>query len=480
MLNNINLNHIRETRWYRQGGDGALFYFYTPFTAAMFWFGADNIILQQEGKKHRGFFNMDIEYQKALEDIAAQKEDKNYIDSLIGRWEKIGREMDEYLSVVPFGSLSNLSDGELLAKFKRLRDLDFELWKIGIHIEIFDPWSEKIITETMREYNLSLNKSEIDELVSPNILLYSQTEELELYKIYLDGTDPAEKMKAQQRKYFWLENTWAEVKILGVEYFAERLNKLSELGRKEIENRVRTLEESPVEKSRRKEEIIARHNIPAAARNIFYFFSRMAEWRDERKKAALIYNNYYYLFAEEFCRRAGVPFALIIFARPEEIINSGLKFSPEFVDHLKARSERSAYHADTNGQPITLINDEYRAFMEVLDDVFKKQFKEIKGVPASKGRARGEAKIINVSADFGKMRAGDILVAPMTRPDYLPLMKIAAAIVTDEGGVTCHAAIISRELGIPCVIGTQVATDALKDGDLVEVDATRGVVRKIK
>ena len=71
----------------------------------------------------------------------------------------------------------------------------------------------------------------------------------------------------------------------------------------------------------------------------------------------------------------------------------------------------------------------------------------------------------------------DILVSPMTRPDFVPAMKIAGAVVTDEGGVICYAAIISRELGIPCIVGTKIATKVLHDGDLVEVDADNGVVR---
>jgi pyruvate,water dikinase len=68
----------------------------------------------------------------------------------------------------------------------------------------------------------------------------------------------------------------------------------------------------------------------------------------------------------------------------------------------------------------------------------------------------------------------------MTNPQMMPLIKDAGAIVTDEGGLTCHAAIISREMKIPCVVGTKVATRVLKDGDLVEVDAEKGVVKIIE
>ncbi len=79
----------------------------------------------------------------------------------------------------------------------------------------------------------------------------------------------------------------------------------------------------------------------------------------------------------------------------------------------------------------------------------------------------------------GLQKIGDILLSQATSPDLLPAMKKAAAIVTEQGGITSHAAIVSRELGIPCVIGTKIATKVLKDGDLVEVDANRGIVKKL-
>ncbi len=81
---------------------------------------------------------------------------------------------------------------------------------------------------------------------------------------------------------------------------------------------------------------------------------------------------------------------------------------------------------------------------------------------------------------IAEFKNGEILVSSMTIPDFLPAMKKAAAIVTNEGGVLCHAAILSRELGIPCIIGTQFATHILRDGDYVEVDANNGVVKFIK
>jgi len=112
------------------------------------------------------------------------------------------------------------------------------------------------------------------------------------------------------------------------------------------------------------------------------------------------------------------------------------------------------------------------------DDVLNA--KEIKGAVACKGVVKGHVKIISNSSEFSKLKKGDILVTSMTTPDYIPIMKKAAAFVTDEGGISCHAAIVSREMDKPCVIGTKIATKALKDDDIVEVDADKGVVRKIK
>jgi len=105
--------------------------------------------------------------------------------------------------------------------------------------------------------------------------------------------------------------------------------------------------------------------------------------------------------------------------------------------------------------------------------------KIIKGISAYQGKVTGKVKIVHNPNKAEGFNQGDILVAGMTRPDYLPLMKKAAAFITDGGGILCHAAIVARELRKPCVIGTKIATKVLKDGDVVEVDANKGIVRKL-
>lgn len=100
----------------------------------------------------------------------------------------------------------------------------------------------------------------------------------------------------------------------------------------------------------------------------------------------------------------------------------------------------------------------------------------VTGLAAAPGVASGRVRIVERPQDAGRLVDGEVLVARMTSPDWVPFMRRAAAIVTDSGGVTCHAAIVSRELGIPCIVGTTDATAVLENGREVTVDATRGVV----
>lgn len=106
-------------------------------------------------------------------------------------------------------------------------------------------------------------------------------------------------------------------------------------------------------------------------------------------------------------------------------------------------------------------------------------FTEIKGTIAQPGKISGRAKILMKVSEMGKIKKGDILVTYMTSPNFLPAMKLAAGFVTDEGGLTCHAAIVAREMKKPCVIGTRIATKVFKDGDMVEVNANKGIVKKL-
>ena len=122
-----------------------------------------------------------------------------------------------------------------------------------------------------------------------------------------------------------------------------------------------------------------------------------------------------------------------------------------------------------------IINKLGYEFVEKKHEVVK----EIKGQSACKGKVQGKVRIIMSKKDIPKLEVGEILVTAMTTPEYLPAMHKSVAFITDEGGITCHAAIVARELRKPCIIGTKNATKVLKDGDLVEVDADKGLIKII-
>ncbi len=120
-------------------------------------------------------------------------------------------------------------------------------------------------------------------------------------------------------------------------------------------------------------------------------------------------------------------------------------------------------------RPVTTLEKEMREVKIAAKEL-------ITGLAASSGMATGVVKIIHDLKELSKVQKGDVLVTRMTNPDMVVTMQKACAIVTDEGGLTAHAAIVSREVGIPCVVGTRIATRTLKDGQIVTVDGTNGKI----
>ncbi len=125
-------------------------------------------------------------------------------------------------------------------------------------------------------------------------------------------------------------------------------------------------------------------------------------------------------------------------------------------------------------RPVTTIGTRVEKGAELKGEAI------LTGLAASPGIGVGKVKIVKDLADLHKINSGDILVTGMTNPDMVVTMQKSAAIVTDEGGLTAHAAIISREMGIPCIVGTQEATIKLKEGEIITVDGTNGKVYKGK
>jgi len=151
------------------------------------------------------------------------------------------------------------------------------------------------------------------------------------------------------------------------------------------------------------------------------------------------------------------------------------KLGKQLEDHYQfpqdiewAKEDKTIFIVQT--RPVTTIKEITEVAPEITAPVL------LSGAPASPGIASGPVKIIPDASQINKVKDGDILVAEMTTPDFVPAMKRAAAIVTDRGGRTAHAAIVSRELGIPCVVGAGQATSILTDGQIISVDGSTGKI----
>ncbi|MBU1202158.1 MAG: hypothetical protein KJ583_05240 [Nanoarchaeota archaeon] len=149
------------------------------------------------------------------------------------------------------------------------------------------------------------------------------------------------------------------------------------------------------------------------------------------------------------------------------------------VPKLKQRNEKYYFTGNKlfTGVDKEFIEKKFRIRFEKTDA--PDSLKELKGQRAYPGIVRGKVRRVMGRKQIPTLKKGEILVSPMTMPDFLPAIRNAAAIVTDEGGITCHAAIVARELHKPCIVGTKIATQVFKDGDIIEVDANKGIVRKI-
>lgn len=180
----------------------------------------------------------------------------------------------------------------------------------------------------------------------------------------------------------------------------------------------------------------------------------------------------------EVAKRIGLSFDEYTYATFEELLK-GLKDGE--IDKQKIfRRKGNQYALFRFRDKISIF--EGNAFKKILrrKQEIDEKISEVQGTVAFSGQVKGRVRIIKTIFEFNKFKRGDILITPMTTIDFTHFLKKAEAIVTDEGGITCHAAIISRELRTPCIIGTKIATKIFKDGDLVEVDANKGVVKLLK
>lgn len=295
---------------------------------------------------------------------------------------------------------------------------------------------------------------------------FIQAREMDLRKIADIKNIPQRRKAALQhiKEYSWVRNSYAGSKSLTEE---------------EVLQELETRQQHPFdaqEAQRKKREMLEKVQPDPELHQLLEITAFMTTWQDERKRNIYQAIGKMELLIGEFSQRCGISKQLLRYLYPVEF--ASLPEHEELLSLLLKRRQGCIVAAKDDGSLVFFTGEEYKSVHRQLEDLQKnKEASLLQGISASSGTAIGKVKICRSLKDIDAVKEGDILVTSMTRPESLPAMKKAAAIVTDEGGITCHAAIVAREMGKPCIIATKNATTILKDGMRVEVKANHGVVR---
>jgi len=414
---------------------------------------------------------------------------------ITGKWREIYQKFSEYtkqieniyLEVDPV-KLAGLSDEEILSYFKKLWDVCQNFWKHSVFIDSFDPGlDQEEIEKISQKYNF--NKEDIGILTTPYQPTFNNERLLSLLMIIkplfrkriakakiknfvATFVKNNSAIKDYMHEFDYYKSNYAFIRPISNEEVIEDIEKyLSDemLFKTEFTRitKYQELQEAVIKK------VLKKYNLK---KNPLEFFNMLTYWREERKKINLMSIYVYHMILQVIEERKGIPKKYLHYLSFEEVEGA-----------LKGLITKQVLSERVNGTLISFQGTHYQMIVgneaaSIRDELEKKlagdkEQKSFHGQTACQGYAKGIARIVLDEDDFHKLKDGEILVTGMTRPEFVPLMKIAAGIVTNEGGITCHAAIVSRELGKPCIIGTQKATQLIKDGDLVEVRANHGTVR---
>ena len=207
-------------------------------------------------------------------------------------------------------------------------------------------------------------------------------------------------------------------------------------------------------------------------------FAYIKDYRDDFRRKGIFYIQSS-LF-KELSNRLGVEIHELAYLLEDEVTNYIEKNLKADKNLIESRKKGFVIMYDNKKNIICLSGEQIENGLKALGLMKETVNLNLQGTSASRGTAQGKVVIVKGVKDLLNVNKGDILVAVTTHPDYVPAMQKANAIITDEGGVTSHAAIISREIGIPCVVGTKNATKTLQNGDMIEVDGNNGIVKILK
>ncbi len=405
---------------------------------------------------------------------------------LISKTKKYAKKMVRDLKILEGKKLSKFSDKKIFKIYSLLVEdyrlfcfFSFPIWLWGekaIFREVKKILQQRKINR--REYNKILNI-----LITPSKPSFILQEEIEILKLAQKIKNiPFSKIKIKIRnlvnKFGFMIYDYRGPKVKKEKDYLREIKKISKKVnlKEEIKEKNNFYKKLKIDQKN----LMKNLKLTQKEKSIIFALQDAAILQDIRK----YYNSYFNFKTEilikEMAKRLKIHFQLVRYILPHEMkeIWQEKKVDKKILKILKARTKLCVFDIK-NGKSKIYLGKEMNPYL-VLEEKSSQVEKVIKGVVASAGKISGRVKVIKTKEEIKNIKRGEILVTPMTTPDFAPALKKCIAIVTDEGGITCHAAIVSRELGIPCIIGTKIATKVLKDGDFVEVDANKGMVRVIK
>lgn len=501
-----NLPSIKHKKWYNQRFDACINFC---------WMISEAELLIEKRKmkggnfsSHFGIFRdhrldwyIDYDDMERVTDLFLKKAktDNNLSSKLIKAWEKDNKEFFRFLKTIDSQDLKVADAAALSACFEDFSGVYLKTITSSSLIDGFALGSDEII---QAEVNKLLDSRRIETkrgeifsiLTAPVHQSFINQAEISLLQIAsrvdrkikaglslekaLRRDDIRRALVDHQRKFFWTKNNYHDNHVLTIQHFQNELKAVLR-SRIDISGEIRKVQGTPSQNRLKKMKLIRQLKPSRYLVNLLKTSEDFTYWQDERKRRTFLYTHYASLLLRELGRHFGYSLEQMKYLTRAEVkgLVAGEHFDPS---ELEARAKLAFVYQKGSCYEIK----SGQAAQKIINSIFKAQdhsgISDFRGLTASIGKARGRVRLIISAREVGKVQAGDILVAVMTRPDYIVGLKKAAAIITDEGGVTCHAAIISRELGIPCIIGTKIATKVLRDGDLVEVNANHGWVRKVK
>jgi len=369
--------------------------------------------------------------------------------------------------------LSKLSNVDLMRFWPELNQALYDLWPAALVPELGAYGGEPVLRQALVKATGDdhIVREGLAVLSAPMKPSFYQAEEISLLHACL-SRNPKIPLQRHARKYFWLKNSYAHTQVLPLRFFQARARNIHQPRQSLVRMKQRL---QRISRERRK----FIHRLPSARtiRPIAEGLAFCIWWQDQRKQEIFRYQHYLHRLAHEIARRARVPRSLFDRAAPEEV---RLRLTSSQRRRLVRRRAPFVLAQTLDGSQV-IDGPRGAAIVRVLwDQPAQPTTTQLRGVVTCQTRqpVRGQVFVVRDHADIAKFPAGRILVATMTAPEYITAIRKARAIVTDTGGITSHAAIVSRELNIPCIVGTKAATAMFKNGDIIMVDTKQGIVKK--